>query len=182
MLCRRQSLERVVGNCLDFARNLPYHRALKNYIDNKTLHFWIYISNNSIDLAVLKWFHMFGYHNDDLHWKQVVSDKDAFRQQLYSYVNMNEDEWKTHRNELKDYREKDVAHIEVRLRSEIPEMGIALRAAAHYYEYSRNELHDVYDPPSPYRLDEYCESSLKQAERVVESAYSATKHIKERVG
>jgi hypothetical protein len=39
--------------------------------------------NNAIDLAVLDWFHLFGYHNDDLHWKKVVQDVDGFRQGLF---------------------------------------------------------------------------------------------------
>ena len=57
--------------------------------------------NNSIDLAVLDWFHLFGYHNDDLHWKQIVTDVDSFRQKLLNHVNMTEDEWKSYREEIK---------------------------------------------------------------------------------
>ena len=75
---RERILRRVALKCADFARQLSYHRALEEHDKDFKQNFWIVMYNNSIDLAVLDWFHLFGYHNDDLHWKQIVHDIDAF--------------------------------------------------------------------------------------------------------
>jgi len=64
---REKLLRRVALKCADFARQLSYHRALNAYKDQVRANFWIYTYNNAIDLAILDWLHLFGYHNDDLH-------------------------------------------------------------------------------------------------------------------
>ena len=82
---REKLLRRVGLKCADFARQLSYHRALNSYKDDFKLSFWIYVYNNSIDLAVLDWFHLFGYHNDVLHWKQIVDDETNRQGQVYTF-------------------------------------------------------------------------------------------------
>ena len=180
---QREILLRRVGlKCADFARQLSYHRVLNDYKDGFKLYFWIYVFNNAIDLAVLDWFHLFGYHNDDLHWKQVVADIDAFRNQLLSHVNMTENEWKLYREEIKTYRDKDVAHIEVRPTSHVPEMSVAQKAVTYYYENVLKELTGFGDYSHwPKDLSDYHQRSMEQTKRIVESAYLATAHIRESV-
>ena len=51
--------------------------------------------SNSLDLAVLYWFHLFGYHNDDLHWKKVVSDVEDFRKRLLACLGLTQEEWES---------------------------------------------------------------------------------------
>jgi len=179
---REKLLRRVGLKCADFARQLSYHRTLNSYKDILSLNFWIYVYNNSIDLAVLDWFHLFGYHNDDLHWKQIVTDVDSFRQKLFNNVNMNEDEWKSYREEIKNYRDKDVAHIEVRPTSQVPEMSIALKSVTFYYGYVLKELKGFADYINwPNNLDEYHQKSFEQTKEIVEKAFAATRQFKERV-
>ena len=179
---REKLLRRVGLKCADFARQLSYHRALNEHKDGFKLNFWIYVFNNAIDIAVLDWFHLFGYHNDDLHWKQVVADIDSFRQQLFCQVNMTEDEWKSYREEIKTYRDKDIAHIEVRPTSHVPEMSIALQAVTCYYEHVLNELTGFGDYSNwPEDLSEYYQRSLEQTKNIVGAAYPATAHIRESV-
>lgn len=180
---QREILLRRAGlKCADFARQLSYHRALNDHKDGFKLNFWIYVFNNSIDLAVLDWFHLFGYHNDDLHWKQIVADVDSFRQKLFNHVHMTEDQWNSYREEIKTYRDKDVAHIEVRPKSQVPEMSIALKAATYYYEYVLEELKGFADYRNwPQNLDEYHQKSFKQTKEIVKIAYSASRQFKERV-
>ena len=179
---REKLLRRVGLKCADFARQLSYHRALNSYKDDFKLSFWIYVYNNSIDLAVLDWFHLFGYHNDDLHWKQIVDDVDTFRQKLFHHVNMTEDNWKLYREKIKTYRDKDVAHIEVHPTSQVPEMSIALNAAAYYYQYVLQELSRYSDYSNwPKDLSEYHQRSLEQTKKILELAYTPTEQIKEQV-
>jgi hypothetical protein len=138
--------------------------------------------NNSIDLAVLDWFHLFGYHNDDLHWKQIVDDIDIFRQNLFHHISVSEDNWKLYREQIKNYRDKDVAHIQVRPTSQVPEMSIALNAGAYYYQYVLQELSGYSDYNNwPKDLLGYHHGSLAQTERILELAYPPTQQIEEQV-
>ena len=179
---REKLLRRVGLKCADLARQLSYHHALNKCKDSFKLNFWIYVFNNSIDLAVLDWFHLFGYQNDDLHWKKIVNDIEAFRESLFDHVNMTEDEWKSYRGKIKTYRDKDIAHIEVRPKSWVPEMGIALKAAAYYYDYVLKELAGFGDYSNwPQNLDEYYQRSFEQTKQIVEITYAATMGFEERV-
>jgi hypothetical protein len=179
---REKLLRRVALKCADFARQLSYHRALADYQDNFTQNFWIYMYNNAIDLAVLDWFHLFGYHNDNLHWKQVVANVPAFRNQLLQILQTTEDEWKAYRETIKEYRDKDVAHIEIRPVSQVPNMALALKAVALYYSTVLVELSAFRDYGGwPRQLEEYHTRSLEQTKEICDIAYQASRDIKEKV-
>ncbi|BBO76286.1 hypothetical protein DSCW_37030 [Desulfosarcina widdelii] len=138
--------------------------------------------NNTIELSVLDWFHLFGYHNDDLHWKRVVLDIEGFRQALFTHMKMTEDEWIGYRETVKNYRDKDVAHIEVRPVSNVPEMQNALRATSFYYSVVLKELSGYQDYSMwPKALREYYQSSLIQSREFSELAFNATRNISEKV-
>jgi hypothetical protein len=180
---RERLLRRVALKCADFARQLSYHRALAEYRGSFTQNFWIYMHNNAIDLAVLDWFHLFGSHKDHLHWKQVVTDVPAFRNQLFQSLQITEDEWKTYRESIKAYRDKDVAHIEVRpFVSQVPDMALALKAAALYYSTVRAELSTFRDYGGwPSELEEYHIRSLEQSKAICAVAYGGSRDIEEGV-
>ena len=74
MTDREKTLQRVALKCADFTRQLSYHDALYKIEYSRKLNFWRYMCNNAIDLAVLDWFYLFGYHNGDLHWKKITRD------------------------------------------------------------------------------------------------------------
>jgi hypothetical protein len=179
---REKLLRRVALKCADFARQLSYHRALAEYKDDFVHNFWIYMYNNTIDLAVLDWFHLFGYHKDALHWKQVLTDIPTFRKQLLQSLQLTEDEWKAYRETIKDYRDKDVAHIEVRPVSQVPRMAVALKATAIYYSAVLAELSTFGDYGGwPIQLKDYHMRSLEQAKEICTAAYRASRDIKEKI-
>ncbi len=179
---REKILRRVGMKCRDFSRQLSYHRAVNRYKGNFNLHFWISVFNNAIDIAILDWFHLFGYHNDDLHWKNIVNDIPAFRSTLYDYVELDEEEWKSYREKIKVYRDKDVAHIEIRPEPRVPDMRIALKAANLYYQYVLKELSSFSNYSNePGDLLEYCQKSQKQAEKILALAYNPTRNLREEV-
>ncbi len=126
--------------CRDFIREISYHRAMLPYTDNLRTNIWIYTFNNYIDMAVLNWCHLFGNNSDDLHWMRVIEDADTFRDNFLKIVGLNFDEWKAYRKTIKDYRNKDVAHIEVRPETTVPEMDIAITATCIYYSAALEEL------------------------------------------
>ena len=179
---REKRLKRVALKCGDFAKQISYHQAFRKYKGSLKLNFWIATFNNAIDLAVLDWFHLFGYQNDDLHWKRVVSDNDKFRDGLFNYLNLSKEGFEAYRNEIKAYRDKDIAHIEIRPVSNVPEMSIALKACNYYNKYVLKELFTFGDYSKwPNDLMEYYQKSLEQAENVLSVAYEATKNINETV-
>jgi len=179
---REKLLRRVALKCADFARQLSYHRALERYEDSRKLNFWRYMYNNAIDLAVIDWFHLFGYHNDDLHWKQVSNDVDGFREELLAHLRMGQKEWVEYRETVKTYRDKDVAHIQVRPLSHVPDMSIALKATNFYYKKVLEELKQYSEYKGwPADLGEYHKCSFEQSIRIAEAASSATSNIDEKV-
>jgi len=179
---REKKLVIAAINCANFTRYLSYHRAFNKYKGTLKQNFWIATYNNAIDQAVLSWFHLFGYHNDDLHWKKVVDDKQKFRDGLYNYLNITENEFTTYWQKIKDYRDKDIAHFEIRPMRNIPEMSIALKATNYYYKIILKEL-SLYNDYSNWPIDliEYHQRSLEQAKNIVSVAYEASKNIKETV-
>ncbi len=182
MNSREKLLRRVALKSDDFARELSYHRALAEHTNDFAQSFWIYMYNNAIDLAILDWFHLFGYHKDDFHWKRVVADVVVFRKQLLQSPKMTEDEWKAYRETIKEYRDKDVAHIEVRLVSQVPHMALALKSTAFYYSTVLAELSTFRDYSGwPIGLDDYHIKSLEQTKEICAVAYQASREIKEMV-
>ena len=146
------------------------------------MNFWICMYNNAIDIAVLDWFHLFGSHSDDLHWKRVVDGVEWFRQGLLSYLGIELKAWKDYREEVKIYRDKDVAHMEVRPVSHIPEMELALKAACFYYRHILSELKGYSSYAKwPDDLAKYHVDSLKHTMLIVEAACEATSHLSEEV-
>ncbi len=160
-------LRRVASTCIDFAGQLSYHRSLTKCRGKFRLTFWTSIFNNTIDFAVLDWLHLFGSHSDDLHWKRIVGNTKTFRDGLLEHLGLDENEWEAYRQTVKEYRDKDVAHIEVRPVGNVPRMNTALEAADYSHEQS-----DLID---------YHAKSLKQTEKIVSLAYVATREIEERV-
>jgi len=182
---REKILRRVGMKCRDFARQLSYHRALDRYKNQSgkfNLNLWTTVYNNAIDVAILDWFHLFGYHNDDLHWKNIVKDINAFRSALFTTVGLDEQGWTSYRETIKTYRDKDVAHIEVRPNSWVPDMTMALKATDFYYQAVLEELSLFHDYSNePVDLMVYCRDSQEQAEKVLSEAYSSTSGMHEEV-
>ena len=179
---REKLLLRVAYKCQDFARQLSYFRARPNKDDTHQLYFWKFVFNNFIDLAVLDWLHLFGSDRDDLHWKGIVWDIVSFKHGLLAQLRLNDVQWNTYWKSVKEYRDKDVAHIEVRPTGHVPDMNTALKAVDYYYGYVFGELSQIatYTDLASNFID-YYEESFEQAEKIVAIAYTATRQIKEQV-
>jgi hypothetical protein len=91
---------------------------------------------------------------------------------------MSEQGWIAYRESIKDYRDKDVAHIEVRPVSHVPDMRIALQAVDYYYTYVIQELSQYSNYSGwPRELKDYYQKSLAQTKPIVASAYAATSNV-----
>jgi len=175
---RKRLLNRVCLKCADFVRQLSLHRAFDIFQGKLKQNFWIYINNNAIDMAVLDWCHLFGNHSDDLHWKRVIKDKDAFRKGLFENLEISETTWNSYWDNLRSYRDKNVGHIEVLPLSNIPDMTFALDSVAFYYDVVRKELNT---PKYPEDLVLYYETCLSQTKEYLEISFRATKDLDEKV-
>jgi len=179
---KKMTLQRVAFECGDFARQLSYHRALAKYKGRFVLNFWIIMFNNAIELSILDWIHLFGSHKDDLHWKNNVKNSNSFRESLLNMLKIDEQEWESYRSEVKEYRDKDIAHIEVREKSHVPEMELALEATNYYYKYAFKELSGYLgNNKLPLDLIDYYKKSLEQTQNIVDCAFNSTQVIKENV-
>ncbi len=184
MINREKLISRVALKCADMVRQLSYHRAIhlqKNQFKFK-LNFWIYMYNNAIDMAVLDWVHLFGNDKDDLHWKNIVQDIETFRADLFSALDVNREIWEGNWRKIKEYRNKDVAHIEIRPISYIPEMDLALKATCFYYSHIICELEKLGNYTRwPKDLLSYYEKSLQQSKGIADKALDATSAFNEGV-
>lgn len=184
---KHRKYRRVIMLCYDFARQLSYHRALnrfKNQDDGRfNLNFWTSVYNNAIDIAVLEWCYFFKSHKDDLHWKLIVDDVDTFREGLLEHLNFNFNEWNDYRETILVYRDKGIAHHELKDSIDIPDMTIALNATGYYLNHVIGMLPklSMYDN-LPHDLIEYYEKSYQQLEKILSIAYHSTRKLLEEYG
>lgn len=164
-------------NCMSFVNNLALSGATREQLGRgKVLsNFWSQISRNALDLAVLDWCHAFGQQKDALHWKNVFSgDEEAFRESMLTWMKVSLDEFKQFREEMKIYRDKDLAHLELRNISMIPAMNKAIHSMAFYYHQIQSEKRELEMHCRDQTLYEWFDSAYAGFDRSAELAFGAT--------
>ena len=112
-LTRREQPRRVVLLCCHFARNLAYYRVGhpgEPWHPNRD--FWVTVNGNFLDQCVLEWAKLLGDRRGDHHWMQIVSDPTKFEKELLKYLKMNAAEFETYRDQVREYRDKFLAHLD----------------------------------------------------------------------
>ncbi|MFG0542863.1 hypothetical protein ACF8EA_22250 [Pseudomonas sp. YQ_5] len=174
---RTKLLTRAEMNCLSFVRNLALSGATREQLGRGRVlsNFWSQISRNALDLAVLDWCHAFGQQKDALHWKKVFpNDEEAFREGMLTWMDVSLDEFKQFREQMKVYRDKDLAHLELLNISMIPAMNNAIHSMAFYYhqvQCAKRELEMHYRDQTLY---ESFDSACAGFDRDAELAFGAT--------
>ncbi len=122
-------------------RNAACHRALAKYKDELNQNYWILIFNNFLHIAILEWCKVFGSHSQPTHWKKIVDDHSSFRQGLLETLEIRKSDWDAYWKDLKDYRDKFVAHhlVDPNI-THYPSLDIALESSFHYYIYLINRF------------------------------------------
>ncbi len=124
----RKRLSEVVNVLVNLVRNIQLRRQLSSACADPQLAFWRLIYGDLTDIAVLEWCKLFGLDDEDrqhLHWKSV-SNPAEFRTDMLSRLGICESKWRSYWNEVKRYRDKSVAHHDLR-RSEIMKYHSRLR-------------------------------------------------------
>jgi hypothetical protein len=176
----RKRLSEVVNVLVNLVRNIQLRRQLSVVCADPQLAFWRLIYGDLTDIAVLEWCKLFGSDDDTrqaLHWKSLVSDHAKFRTDMLSRLGIYESKWRSYWNEMKLYRDKSVAHHDLR-RSEItnyPKFDLALKSAYFYYEFIVAELRKLGIEQQPNDLRECSLAFSDQCREVASAAVRAAK-------
>ncbi len=137
--------------------------------------FWQLIHGGLLDLAVLKWTKVFGSNAEPTHWKGIVDDIDAFKQELLIRIDLNENDWTKYWNEMKTYRDEGIAHqSKDPAFTHYPKLDLALVSCYFYYDYLIAKARELGENKYPDSLEEYCDTFTKQTSSIVKLALDAT--------
>lgn len=154
-LSREERLRRVALVCCHFLRNLAFYRAgwrYDTYLGSRSLRttdqFFVNANSNSLDICVLEWCKLFGERNGKHRWTRVVSDP-QFQEKLLRQLKLTEDQFTTYVNQMRDYRDWFIAHLDDERTMYPPRMRIARQSIALLYDHlidiedTVNALHDA---------------------------------------
>jgi hypothetical protein len=142
------------------------------------------IYGNQLDVPVLEWCKLFG--SDDAekqltHWKNVATDKDAFKAGLLTALGIDGATFDAYWQEMKKYRDTNVAHHDPR-REHIrfyPKLDLALDSACYYFDYVRDELLTFRIDQQPNDIRKYSHDFEENCVEVATVAIKATAHLHE---
>lgn len=157
-------------------------RALHSVNPKPELFFWKLLYGVLLDVAVLEWCKVFGADSEPTHWKSIVPDHDAFRQDLLEHLEVSEEVWREYWQGMKAYRDSQVAHNftnpEV---THYPSLDLALRSSYFYFDLVIAQLRELGEQRFTDDVRGYGDRFLSQARGTAERALAATSEIRERV-
>jgi hypothetical protein len=183
---RRKQLLNVVGILGSLIRNIALKKALHRAHADPHLNFWRLIYGNQMDVPVLEWCKLFGSDDSDkqpIHWKSVVADQDAFRNGLLSDLGIDRAAWNAYWEEMKKYRDMNVAHHDPGRESIpfFPKLDLALGSACYYYDYVRAELAKLHVDQQPSDVRRYAREFEEECFEIAVAAIAATAGMKEKM-
>jgi hypothetical protein len=183
---RRKQLLNVVEILGSLIRNIALKKALHRANADPHLNFWRLIYGNQMDVPVLEWCKLFGSDDADrqpVHWKNMVTDQDVFRNGLLEDLGIDRASWDAYWEEMKKYRDMNVAHHDLggESISFFPKLDHALNSAFYYYDYVRSELKKMGTDQQPSDVRKYARDFEDKCVEVATAAMAATAHIKETV-
>jgi hypothetical protein len=135
-MARKKYLRMVATLCLYCLRQMAYYRAgwRRGSLIRQT-QFWVAVNGNFIDICVLEWCKLFGDLRGKHSWKKAISDPEAFKDGLLQHLEMTEAEFNAYVVEMRTYRDKYVAHLDLVERFNIPQLDIAKKSVVYFYSY-----------------------------------------------
>lgn len=171
---------------VNMARCVALKRAIAAADPDPALNFWRVLLGNLLDVAVLDWCKLFGSDDEEhqqVHWKNVFDDEAAFRAGLLAHVHLDHDAWRGYWQQMKNYRNQHVAHLDFNRRdvTHYPDLEPALSSAFYYYSRLIAELRALGESRFPDDLSTYYEAFLAQATEIGKVATASTNGFSERV-
>jgi len=94
----------------------------------RTEQFWVTANGNFLDHCVLEWCKLFGDPRGKHHWRKIVTDQGAFYTRLLHTVGLSEAQFEAYIEEMRTYRDKFVAHLDLDEVMHIPRLRLARRS------------------------------------------------------
>lgn len=133
---RGTHLRRVFILCCHSLRNLAFFYACRpGGVVLRAEQFWITTSNNFLDIAILEWCKLFADVRGKHHWSKVVDDRVAFEQGLYEAMTLTSGLFDDYILEIRTYRDKWVAHLDMLERMSIPNLRACQRSTSYLYDF-----------------------------------------------
>src|ERR1700733_933850 len=133
-LSRRERLRRVVLLCCHFTRNLAYYRVgHPGEPRTPNRDFWVTVNGNFLDQCVLEWCKLLGDLRGEHHWRQIVTDAAIFETELLRHLGMNAAEFDDYIKQMREYRDKFVAHLDSDRVMNPPRLDTALSSVKFYH-------------------------------------------------
>ena len=180
----REELTAHLFRLVHLARSTAMKRVLTEVDPEPRLNFWRLIHGNQLDIAVLEWCKVFGSDGEPTHWKKIVPPKkhDQFRDDLFTAVGVNAEEWSAYWNNMKAYRDNLVAHhFDFRKVANYPVLDLAMQSSFFYYSYLIKKLRSLGEKNFPDDLQAYYTNFERQARVISTTAVESTAAIQERI-
>ena len=137
-MTRKQRLRRVGILCCHCLRNLAFYkvgwrRGSLVFRDQ----FWVNVNGNFLDICVLEWCKLFGDSRGKHYWQKVISNPTTFFNGLLHKLDMTKTEFDTYVNEIRTYRDKFVAHLDLEEVMYIPRLTGVQKSVSYLYDYLR---------------------------------------------
>jgi len=177
-----QDLKTQIDRLVVVARSIGIKRALADTNANPHLSFWRFIYGGMLDIAVIEWCKVFGTDDQPTHWKNYVTDQNAFRKELLSFLAITQDQWSQYWQHMIDYRNSHAAHhLGLKEGDTYPALDLALKSCFYYYSKLIEEVKALGINNLPESLEVYSENFYKQALEIAKAALASTNAIKEEV-
>lgn len=148
---RRQQVRRVLILCCHFLRNLAFYKAgRRNRALIRSEQFWVTANGNFLDHCVLEWCKLFGDKRGRHHWRKVIIDHARFFAGLLATLKLTETQFELYIEEMRTYRDKFVAHLDLDEVMQIPKLTLARKSVTYLHGYVlAHEDDDCFFPESP---------------------------------
>ena len=135
-MTRQQRIRRGLLLCCHFARNAAFYRA---GLAKKELRpdgpFWRTVNGNFLNIAVLEWCKLFADKKGKHCWTRLTTSAHQFKTGLLDSLEIGGNALENYCEEMREYRDRFVAHLDSDQIMKIPELALALDSADYLYWY-----------------------------------------------
>jgi hypothetical protein len=97
--------------------------------------FWVNANGNFLDIAVLEWCKLFADSRGKHSWRKIISEPTAFHHTLLNELGLSGAQFEDYVNQMRAYRDKFVAHLDLKEVMQIPQLQLATSSTAYLYDY-----------------------------------------------
>lgn len=111
--------------------------------DKRTLRvtndFWVRANGNFFDMAVIEWCKLFAEKQGQHHWSKTFTEQQTWKCQLLEHLEISDEEYEMELKNVKDYRNKYVAHLDSPTPMSYPLTEFMLISSSYLYNYIRTD-------------------------------------------